>query len=137
MACSTEKCGGTTRSTIDDSSGIAPQFPAKVRAAATTSSSPGSTRKAAPANGVPNKLPNKFDPWTYAYPVKVAANTASLVIKPTAMSNKISSMKVNGTAVAQGSALTVAAAVGSVITVEVVSPDGSSTSSYKLTLVQA
>ena len=92
---------------------------------------------AAPANGVPNKLPNKFDPWTYAYPVKVAANTASLVIKPTAMSNKISSMKVNGTAVAQGSALTVAAAVGSVITVEVVSPDGSSTSSYKLTLVQA
>ncbi len=85
---------------------------------------------AAPANGTPNTLPNKFDPWTYVYTVNVPAGTSSIVIKPTAMSNKISSMKVNGTALAQGNSTSVAVAAGSTITVEVVSPDGSSTSTY-------
>jgi glyoxylase-like metal-dependent hydrolase (beta-lactamase superfamily II) len=92
---------------------------------------------AAPANGVANKLPNKFDPWTYAYSVTVASGTSSILIRPTAMSNNISSMKINGTAVSQGSGATVAVAVGSIITIDVVSPDGSSTSSYKLTVAQA
>lgn len=92
---------------------------------------------AAPANGVANKLPNKFDPWTYAYTVSIASGTTSLLIKPTAMSNNVSSMKVNGTAVSQGSGATVAVTAGTVITIDVVSPDGSSTSSYKLTVALA
>lgn len=92
---------------------------------------------AAPANGVANKLPNKFDPWTYAYTVNIASGTTSLLIKPTAMSNNVSSMKVNGTAVSQGSGATVAVTAGTVITIDVVSPDGSSTSSYKLTVALA
>lgn len=89
---------------------------------------------AAAANGVPNKLPNKFDPWTYAYTVNVPSGTSSILIKPTAMSNNISSMKINGTAVNQGSGANVAVAVGTIITIDVVSPDGSSTSSYTLTV---
>ncbi len=92
---------------------------------------------AAPANGVANKLANKFDPWTYAYAVKVPAGTANLVIKPTAMSNKISAMKVNGAAVAQGASATVAVAAGNTVTIEVVSPDGSSTATYRLNLAAA
>lgn len=89
---------------------------------------------AAPANGVANKISNKFDPWTYAYTVNVPSGTSSILIKPTAMSNNISAMKVNGTAVAQGSGATVTVAVGTIITIDVVSPDGTSTSSYKLTV---
>jgi len=92
---------------------------------------------APPANGTPNKLPNKFDPWTYAYTVNAPPGTTSLFIRPTAMSNRISAMKVNGAALAQGAGTAVAVAPGTVITVEVVSPDGSSTSSYKLTVAQA
>lgn len=92
---------------------------------------------AAPANGVGNKLSNKFDPWTYAYTVNIPNGTSSLLIKPTAMSNNVSSMKVNGTTVSQGSGATVAVAAGTVVTIDVVSPDGSSTSSYKLTVALA
>jgi len=92
---------------------------------------------AAPANGLPNKLANKFDPWTYSYAVKLASGSSSLVIKPTAMSNKVSAMRVNGAAVAQGGSATVAAAVGGTVTIEVVSPDGSTTATYRLNLVAA
>ncbi len=91
---------------------------------------------APPANGIPNRVTNKFDPWTYAYTINVAGGTASIVIKPTAMSNNISSMKVNGVAVAQGASVTVAVAAGSVVTIEVVSPDSTSTSAYRFTLAQ-
>ncbi|MDR7378135.1 hypothetical protein J2X19_002814 [Rhodoferax ferrireducens] len=89
---------------------------------------------AAAANGVANKLPNKFDPWTTGYTINVPTGTTSIVLKPTAMSNKISSMKVNGTALAQGASTTVAVAAGSSIKVDVVSPDGSVTSSYTFTV---
>ena len=89
---------------------------------------------AAPANGTPNTLPNKFDPWTTAYTVNVPTGTTTLQIKPTALSNKITSMKVNGATIAQGATATVAVSAGSTITVDVVSPDGSATSSYKFTV---
>ncbi|MDB5895992.1 MAG: hypothetical protein JWQ88_3523, partial [Rhodoferax sp.] len=90
-----------------------------------------------PANGIANKVSNKFDPWTYAYTVKVPAGTTSLVLKPTAMSNNVTSMKVNGTALAQGASVTVPVAVGTVISIDVVSPDGTSTSNYKFTVAVA
>nr|WP_315225177.1 cadherin-like beta sandwich domain-containing protein [uncultured Albidiferax sp.] len=85
---------------------------------------------AAPSNGVANKLANKFDPWTTAYTVNVPAGSTSLVVKPTAMSNKITSMKVNGMALAQGASTTLAVSAGSSFTIEVVSPDGSTTCTY-------
>ena len=91
---------------------------------------------AAPANGVPNKLSNKFDPWTSAYTVNVAKGTGSIVLTPTALSNKITSMKVNGTALAQGASITVAVTAGTRITIDVVSPDASNTSSYVLTVAE-
>jgi len=89
---------------------------------------------AAPANGVPNKLSNKFDPWTTAYTVNVPTGTNSIVLTPTALSNKITSMKVNGANVAQGGSTTVAVAAGTRITIDVVAPDASTASSYVLTV---
>ena len=84
---------------------------------------------------VPKKLANKFDPWTYAYTINVASGTGSIVFKPTAMSNKITSMKVNGTAIKQGESVTVPVSAGSKITVDIVAPDGMMTSSYTFTVV--
>jgi glyoxylase-like metal-dependent hydrolase (beta-lactamase superfamily II) len=92
---------------------------------------------AGPANGVANRLPDKFDPWTYAYTVNVPAGANRIEIKPTAMSNKVVSIKVNGAAVAQASSSTVSVSAGSKVTIDVVSPDGSSTSSYSFAIVQA
>lgn len=89
---------------------------------------------AAPANGTPNKLSNKFDPWTTAYTVNVPSGTSSIVLTPTPLSSKVTSMKVNGAAVAQGGSSTVAVAAGTRITVDVVAQDGSTTSSYVLTV---
>jgi glyoxylase-like metal-dependent hydrolase (beta-lactamase superfamily II) len=92
---------------------------------------------AAPTGGTPNRIAGKFDPWTYAYDLKVAPGTTGIVLVPTAMSNLASSIKVNGNPVAQGSANPVAVAVGTVVTVEIVSADGSTTSSYRFTVVPA
>jgi hypothetical protein len=85
----------------------------------------------APANGVANRQPNKFDPWTYDYTVTVPPGTTSITIRPMAMSNQVRSMKVNGVAVKQGARTAVTAGAGARITVDVVSPDGSSASSYR------
>ena len=89
---------------------------------------------AAPANGVPNSLPDKFDPWTYAYTINVPAGTTSLSLKPVPLSTKVSSVKVNGAAVTPGAAATVAVSAGSTVKVDVVSPDGSTTSTYTFTI---
>jgi hypothetical protein len=92
---------------------------------------------APPTSGTPNRQSNKFDPWTYDYKVKVAADAGTLAIKPTAMSNQVRSMKVNGATLKQGSAATVAATPGSTISVDIVAPDGSSTSEYRFSVVTA
>lgn len=89
---------------------------------------------APPANAVDNKLTDKFDPWTYAYTVRLASGADSVRITPTAMSNRITSMRVNGVPVAQGDGLTVDASIGGVITVDVVAPDGVTTSRYTFTM---
>jgi len=89
---------------------------------------------AAPANGVPNSLPDKFDPWTYAYTINVPAGTTSVSLKPVPLSTKVSSLKVNGTTVTPGAATTVAVSAGSTVKVDVVSPDGGTTSSYTFTI---
>jgi len=89
---------------------------------------------AAPANGTPNMLPNKFDPWTFDYRLKVPAGQRSVAIRPRAMSNKASGLKVNGAAVAQSSRTVVPVSAGSRIVVEVTSPDGSATNRYSFTV---
>jgi hypothetical protein len=91
----------------------------------------------APSNGMANRQSGKFDPWTYEYTINVPAGSSSVVIKPTAMSNRIRSMKVNGNVVKQGSSSRIAAIVGSRITVDIVSPDASSTSNYTFIIARA
>jgi hypothetical protein len=88
----------------------------------------------APANGVPNRMSNKFDPWTYRYTVRVPSGTRGIVIRPTAMSSNARSVEVNGTKAARGAGVPVAVAPGSRVSVAVVSPDGSSSSRYELTI---
>jgi hypothetical protein len=90
----------------------------------------------AATGGADNKLANKFDPWTYAYTINVPAANGSITFKPTAMSNKITSMKVNGAAVKQGDSVTVSVSAGSKITVDIVAPDGVTTSSYTFTIAK-
>lgn len=82
------------------------------------------------------KVPNKFDPWTYAYTINVPMANSSITIKPTAMSNKITSMKVNGAAVAQGASTTVSVSAGTKITIDIVAQDGSTASSYTFTVAK-
>jgi glyoxylase-like metal-dependent hydrolase (beta-lactamase superfamily II) len=89
---------------------------------------------AAPANGVANSLPNKFDPWTYAYEVRIPAGTKTIAVTPTAMSNRIASLKVNGVAVKSRASRDVAVADGAKVTIDVVAPDGVTTSQYVFTL---
>ncbi len=89
---------------------------------------------AAPVNGIANTQVNKFDPWTYNYRITVPAATRSIMIGPTAMSSKVRSMAVNGTTLKQGTTTTVAVSDGSKITVDIVSPDGASTSNYIFTI---
>jgi hypothetical protein len=90
-----------------------------------------------PANGTPNSMTDRFDPWTYEYTVRVPAGQRSVSVRPTAMSNRIRSMKVNGTAVKQSAETQVAVTDGDSIAIEVVSPDGSSTSHYSLRIAMA
>jgi len=86
------------------------------------------------ANGIANKQSNKFDPWTYTYTINVPSSANSITITPIAMSNRIASMKVNGSAVGQRTSVTVAVGSGTRIIVDIVSPDRSSTSSYTFTI---
>ncbi|MCX6553217.1 MAG: cadherin-like beta sandwich domain-containing protein, partial [Acidobacteria bacterium] len=89
---------------------------------------------APPANGVANTLSNKFDPWIYAYDIAVPAGSKTITIAPTAMSNKITSLKLNGAAIKSGTGRPVPASDGSTVTVDVVAPDGVTTSHYVLTI---
>jgi glyoxylase-like metal-dependent hydrolase (beta-lactamase superfamily II) len=89
---------------------------------------------AAPTNGVANSLPGKFDPWTYAYDVTVPAGTRTITVTPTAMSNKFTSLEVNGVRIASRSPRDVAVTDGAMVTIDVVAPDGVTTCQYVLTL---
>jgi hypothetical protein len=89
---------------------------------------------APPANGVPNTLPNKFDPWTYAYDIKVPVGIKRIGIVPTAMSGRIRSMKLNGSAIKPGTAITIAVSAGTQISIDIVAPDGITASHYLFTM---
>lgn len=92
---------------------------------------------APPSNGVPNVLPNKFDPWTYAYDIAVPAGTTTIDLVPTAMSNRITSMQLNGVAITSRSSRTVTVSDGARVTIDVVAPDGTTQSQYVLTVKTA
>jgi glyoxylase-like metal-dependent hydrolase (beta-lactamase superfamily II) len=85
---------------------------------------------------VPNSLPNKFDPWTYDYAIKVPAANKSITIVPVSMSTKIKSMTLNGKAIESRSSNTVAVSKGTAITIKVVAPDGVTTSTYTFAVTQ-
>jgi hypothetical protein len=90
----------------------------------------------APANGIASRQSNKFDPLTYDYTINVAPATSSISITPTALSNKITSRKVNDIAVKRRSSTTVAVSAGGKITIDIVSPDGNSTTTYTFTVAK-
>ena len=85
---------------------------------------------------VTNSLPNKFDPWTYSYQIKVPAANKSITIVPTSMSTKIASMTLNGKDIRSKSSTTVAVSNGTVVSVKIVAPDGVTTSAYTFTVAQ-
>jgi glyoxylase-like metal-dependent hydrolase (beta-lactamase superfamily II) len=89
---------------------------------------------APPSNNVPNTLPNKFDPWTYAYDIKVPAANNSITVTPKAMSNRITSMKLNGVAIKSGTSKSMQVAEGTQIKIEIVAPDKVTTSQYVFTV---
>lgn len=80
-------------------------------------------------------MQNLFDPWTYDYVVKVPASVSRIGVIPTSMSTKITSMKLNGKAIASKSVNEVEVKDGSVITIEVVAPDWVTTSTYTFKVV--
>ncbi|MGI8385169.1 S-layer homology domain-containing protein [Robertmurraya sp. P23] len=79
---------------------------------------------------VSNSLPNKFDPWSYNYTVKVPEANDEITVIPTTMSTKVKSIRINGKKVDYRSANKVAVSNGSVIKIEIVAPDKVTTSTY-------
>jgi hypothetical protein len=92
---------------------------------------------APPANGVPNVQAGKFDPWAYQYSVRVPPGTTHLDVTPTAMASRVRALSVNDVAVKQGGTRRVPVTAASRIEVKLVSPDGSSTSTYVFTTIVA
>ena len=89
------------------------------------------------AGAVPNSLPGRFNPWVYSYQVKVAAGTASIVVTPIPLSSKVRKVTIDGNLVLPGTPVTVGVSNGSVITIVVTAPDGTTTETYTLTVTTA
>jgi hypothetical protein len=89
---------------------------------------------AAPANGVANRLPNKFDPWTYAYRVKLQPGASKVTLRAKTLSTRVHSMTIDGAPTAYDAPVTLAAQAGREVAVVVVAPDGTTSSRYTFTL---
>jgi len=83
---------------------------------------------------VKNALPNKFDPWTYEYTIKVPKSRKSITIIPTTMSTKVQSITLNGKRIGYQSRNTINVEDGTVINIKIVAPDGVTTSAYTFTV---
>lgn len=83
---------------------------------------------------VKNALPNKFDPWTYKYTIKVPKSRQSITIIPTTMSTKVQSITLNGKEIGYQSKNNISVNDGTVITIKIVAPDGVTTSTYTFTV---
>jgi hypothetical protein len=66
----------------------------------------------------------------------VPKDNYAINIVPTAMSTKIKSMTLNGNAIASKTGRIYPVADGTVLTLNIVAPDGVSTSTYKFTIVK-
>lgn len=86
---------------------------------------------AAPANGVANVLPGKFDPWTYEYDVKLAPGRTTVSVLARTLSRRVQSLTVDGRTVALDEAVILDAAPGRRFDVEVASADGTQTGRYR------
>ena len=80
-------------------------------------------------------IENKFVPMDTEYEVKIAKGQKEVTFTPTAMSNRIQSLTVNGEAHSSRCPITVKTNKDAVITV--VGPDGSESTTYTLTFVEA
>jgi hypothetical protein len=83
---------------------------------------------------IPNELPDKFDPWTFDYTIKVPATKKKITIIPTTMSTKVIEIRLNGNLVKYRSRNEVEVNNGQVIKITVVAPDGKTTSTYSFTI---
>lgn len=79
---------------------------------------------------VKNALENRFNPWAYDYTVNVPKANNSITVIPTSMSTKAASITIDGKAAAYRSSSKIAVSDGQVITVKVVAPDQTTTSTY-------
>ena len=73
-------------------------------------------------------------PFEYNYEVKVGALQGTVTFTPTAMSERVTGMTVNGTKVSSRCPVTVS--TGAPVTIEVTGPDGTTKQTYTLTFVR-
>ncbi len=91
-----------------------------------------------PTSGpVPNTLRNRFNPWVFAYKVNVPASTSTISVTPIPLASKVKKVTVNGSSVLPGTPVSVSVANGTVITIVVTAPDGTTTETYTLTVAKA
>lgn len=83
---------------------------------------------------VKNALPNKFDPWTYEYTIKVPKSRRSITIIPTTMSTRVQSITLNGKNIGYQSRNVINVDDGTVVTIKIVAPDGVTSSTYTFTV---
>ena len=86
------------------------------------------------ATAAPNSLRNKFNPWVFAYRVNVPTGTTNIGITPVPLSSKVRRITVNGNLILPGTAVLLAVTSGSVITIVVTAPDGTTTEQYTFTV---
>ncbi|MCC6633322.1 MAG: S-layer homology domain-containing protein [Gammaproteobacteria bacterium] len=88
-----------------------------------------------PATGpVPNSLTNKFNPFVFAYTVKVPAGATRIGVTPIPLASKARRVTVNGADALPRTPVSVAVANGAAITIVVTAPDGVTTETYRLTV---
>lgn len=83
---------------------------------------------------IPNALPDKFDPWTFEYTIKVPAENRKITVIPTTMSTKVSEIRLDGNVIAYRSRNEIEVTDGQVIEISIVAPDGITTSTYSFTI---
>ena len=83
---------------------------------------------------VPNSLTNKFNPFVFAYTVKVPAGTTRIGVTPIPLASKARRVTVNGADALPRTPVSVAVANGAVLTIVVTAPDGVTTETYRLTV---
>jgi hypothetical protein len=91
-----------------------------------------------PAAGpVPNSLPNKFNPFVFTYTINVPPGRTRIGVAPIPLASKVKRIAVNGIDILPRTSVEVAVSNGSVITIVVTAPDGTTTETYTLEVASA